>query len=75
MKINSVSNKFAKLLYLGIGLVFLSIGIIGFLIPIFPGFIFLVPAVFFFAKSSNRLNRIIQRHSLYKKYFKPDAAD
>jgi uncharacterized protein len=75
MKINSVSNKFAKLLYLGIGLVFLSIGIIGFLIPIFPGFIFLVPAVFFFAKSSSRLNRRIRKHRMYKKYFEPDAAE
>lgn len=69
MKIKSASNKIAKIFYLSIGLLLLTAGIVGLILPVIPGFIFLIIAVFFIAKSSRRMNNLFQKSKYYKMYF------
>gem|GEM_PF-766182 len=44
-----------KLLYLTLGIMFLALGIVGLLIPILPGILFLGGAVYMLSRGSNRV--------------------
>ncbi len=44
-----------KLLYLTLGIIFLALGIVGLLIPILPGILFLGGAVYMLSRGSNRV--------------------
>jgi uncharacterized membrane protein YbaN (DUF454 family) len=82
MKITQTQNKFKRFIYFILGFIFLIIGILGAIFPIIPGFIFLIPAVFCFAKASKTFNNWIRNSKYFKKYFgdhipykKKDSAD
>jgi uncharacterized membrane protein YbaN (DUF454 family) len=57
MKQEKEISSLARLIYLMFGGIFLIIGLIGILIPVIPGFIFLVPAFYCFAKVSPKLKK------------------
>jgi hypothetical protein len=69
MKLKPAKNKAARLIYLSFGIIFLIIGIIGLLLPILPGWLFLFPSVFCFAKSSSALNKWLRKRKSLQKYF------
>jgi len=69
MKLEPAKSKTARLFYLSFGIIFLIIGVIGLLLPILPGWLFLFPSVFCFAKSSSILNKWLRKRKSLKKYF------
>lgn len=69
MKIDQSRNKLKRLVYFLLGFIFLILGILGAIFPIIPGFIFLIPAVFCFAKASKTFNSWIRNSKYFKKYF------
>jgi len=73
MKVEPAKSKTAKLFYLSLGFVFLIIGIIGLLLPILPGWLFLVPAAFCFAKTSSAFNRWLRKRKSFQKYFSDNS--
>ena len=70
MKVEPVKSKTARLFYLLLGFIFLIIGIIGLLLPILPGWLFLVPAAWCFAKTSSAFNKWLRKRRSLQKYFK-----
>lgn len=69
MRLEPVKNRTTKLIYLGFGIVFLVIGVAGLLLPVLPGWLFLVPAAFCFAKASSGFNKWLKRRKSLQKYF------
>jgi hypothetical protein len=69
MNLEPAKSKIARIIFLSFGLIFLIIGIIGLLLPILPGWLFLVPSAFCFAKSSKILNRWLRKRKSLQKYF------
>jgi hypothetical protein len=69
MKLTPAENSLAKFIYLLFGMLFLVIGIIGLLLPVLPGWLFLFPAFFCFAKGSRILNNWLRRRKSLSKYF------
>ena len=55
-----IQNKLKRKIYLLAGLFFASLGLIGYILPIIPGTIFMIVAAYCFLNSSKRLyNRIV----------------
>jgi uncharacterized protein len=69
MNVEPSANKLLKILFFWCGILFAIIGVIGLIIPVMPGFIFLIPAAFCFAKSSVSFNRKIKNSRRLGKYF------
>lgn len=69
MKLEPAKSGISRLLYLSFGIVFLIIGVIGLLLPVLPGWLFLVPAVLCFAKTSAAFNRWLKKRKSFQKYF------
>jgi uncharacterized membrane protein YbaN (DUF454 family) len=69
IKVIPSSNKFIKIIYLSLGIFFVIIGALGLIIPIMPGFIFLIPGAYFLAKASTRLHNWMRMHRHIGKYF------
>jgi len=69
IKVIPSNNKITKVIYLGLGIFFVVIGALGLIIPIMPGFIFLIPGAYFLAKASTRLHRRMKGHKHIGKYF------
>ena len=69
MKIETTPNLISRFLYLSFGFIFLIIGLIGLVLPVLPGFVFLIPAIICFAKGSSNFNKMIKRNKLIGKYF------
>jgi len=69
MRLEPAKSRTAKLIYFSFGVLFLTIGIIGLLLPILPGWLFLLPSAFCFAKSSSILNKWLRKRKSLKKYF------
>ncbi len=65
----TLKNYIAKIIWFSFGVIFLILGLIGLLLPIIPGFLFLIPSVFCFAKSSEKFHEFIKRNRLIGKYF------
>ena len=57
--------KFKKLILIFIGLICLSLGIVGYVIPGMPGTIFLIIAATLFVRSSDRLYRFVVENKLF----------
>ena len=51
-----------KILYLTLGIFFLALGLVGLIIPIFPGIIFLAVAVYLLSRGSRRVSEYADRH-------------
>ena len=56
-----------KVVYLVIAVICIMIGIVGLIIPIIPGVLFLVAAVYFLSKVSNRVRRWSERQPILNK--------
>jgi uncharacterized protein len=69
IKVIPSNNKIIKVIYLALGIFFVIIGTLGLIIPIMPGFIFLIPGAYFLAKSSTRLHNRMKGHKHIGKYF------
>ncbi len=57
-----------KKVYLVLGLLFTAIGIVGIFIPLLPTADFLLIALWFFARSSRRLENWLLHHRIFGKY-------
>jgi len=53
--------------YTLLGLLFTGIGILGYLLPILPGTVFMLIATYFFSRSSPRLDSWLKNHRLFGK--------
>ena len=59
----------AKLIWFIFGIIFLLLGLVGILFPIIPGFLFLIPAFYCFAKASSKIHDVLKRNRFIGKYF------
>ncbi len=51
-----------KILYLTLGILFLALGVVGLLIPIIPGILFLAGAVYMLSRGSSRVRAFADEH-------------
>lgn len=51
-----------KLFYLILGIIFLALGVVGLLIPILPGVLFLAGALYMLSRGSSRIRRLAEEH-------------
>ena len=58
-------SKFTRPLFFVAGLAFVGLGILGYILPVMPGTIFLILAAGCFARSSRRLEAWIENHPKY----------
>lgn len=61
-------KKSVRMLYIGLGLLFMAIGAVGVVLPVLPTTPFLLLASFFFSKGSERFNRWFMGTKLYKNH-------
>ncbi|MBP1888669.1 uncharacterized membrane protein YbaN (DUF454 family) [Clostridium moniliforme] len=59
-----------KVIFMILGILCLILALIGGMLPIMPGAIFLVIAGVFFAKGSTKFNNWLKKTKIYKKYLK-----
>lgn len=59
-----------KAIYILLGFVFLSLGVLGIVLPLLPATPFLLLTLFFFAKGSDRLHQWFLQSQLYQKHLK-----
>lgn len=55
-----------RAIYLVIGVAFLALGVVGLIIPIIPGILFLAAAVYVLGKVSRRVRHFGQRNAAYR---------
>lgn len=67
-RINIEDNKVKRYIFLGIGMIFLVLGVVGFIIPLMPGTIFLILASLLFARSSEKFHNMILHNKYVGKY-------
>ena len=65
------TSRSMRVLFAAAGFVFLGIGILGFIVPGLPGFLFLLLALWFFSRSNERMYRWM----LTNKYFGQSLRD
>ncbi len=63
-------NKTKKILFIILGLLFFVVGTIGLFLPVMPTVPFYLATVFFFSRSSERLNSWFKSTKLYEKTLK-----
>ena len=51
-----------KLIYLTLGIIFLALGVVGLIIPVLPGALFLVGALYLLSRGSSRVKRLADEH-------------
>lgn len=61
-------KKLKSALFILLGFLSLAVGVLGIILPVLPGFPFLLFAAFCFAKSSKRIENRFKSTPLYKKY-------
>ena len=54
-----------KTIYIILGIIFFSIGVLGYYMPVLPGTIFLIISAYFFMHSSNKLYKRIINNPIY----------
>jgi len=65
MLIRAILNKVRKILYIGLGLICLVLGIIGYVMPGMPGTIWLIIAATLFIRSSDRLYLLVVNNRFF----------
>ncbi len=51
-----------KIIYLTLGILFLALGVVGLVIPIVPGILFLLGAVYLLSRGSRRVGKMVKAH-------------
>ncbi len=64
-----------KILFIALGIISMTLGAVGALVPGLPTTPFLLLALFCFTKSSEKLNRWFRNTKLFEKYVKPFEQD
>jgi len=61
-------SKPLRILYIILGFLCIILGVIGFVVPLMPGVLFIILSVYFFSRSSKRLHDWIMEHKYFGKY-------
>ena len=69
MNLEPAKSRTVRLIYLSFGIIFLIIGLIGLLLPVLPGWLFLIPSVLCFAKASATFNKWLRKRKSFRKHF------
>jgi len=70
IRLKSLLNKFKRFLFVTFGLIFLGLGIVGYVLPGMPGTIFLIIAAALFVRSSDRLYNFVVKNRLFGRHVK-----
>jgi uncharacterized membrane protein YbaN (DUF454 family) len=65
MRLKGALNGFKRLLFVAFGLIFLGLGIVGYVLPGMPGTIWLIIAAALFVRSSDRLYNFVVKNRLF----------
>jgi hypothetical protein len=65
IRVKGALTRAKRLLFITFGLVFLGLGIIGFVLPGMPGTIWLIIAAALFVRSSDRLYNVVVKNRLF----------
>ena len=57
-----MSSRVGRTVYAAVGFVFLGLGIAGYVLPVLPGTVFILLAVWFFFKSNARMYHWVMNH-------------
>ncbi|MCK9211902.1 MAG: YbaN family protein [Ignavibacteriaceae bacterium] len=68
MKRELIENKYLRWLYLALGFFFLTLGIIGIILPVMPGIVFVVISGYFFSRSSHKFHDLLINNKYVGKY-------
>ena len=52
----------SKLIYLTLGILFLALGVVGLILPVLPGVLFLACALYLLSRGSKRVRRLADEH-------------
>lgn len=61
-------NPTTRIIFFSLGILFTIVGIIGFIVPLMPGTVFLFVAAYFFARSSERFLDVLLRNRFFGRY-------
>ncbi|MGD2051673.1 MAG: YbaN family protein [Acidimicrobiia bacterium] len=64
-EVRITTSPLLRAVYLALGFLFLGLGIVGYFVPLLPGTVNLLIAVFFFLRSSERMYRWVMDHRLF----------
>ena len=65
IRLKGALNRFKRLLFVTVGLIFLGLGIVGYVLPGMPGTIWLIIAAALFVRSSDRLYNLVVQNRLF----------
>ena len=65
IRLKGALNRFKRVLFVTFGLIFLGLGIVGYVLPGMPGTIWLIIAAALFVRSSDRLYNFVVKNRLF----------
>jgi len=68
MKRELIENKYLRWLYHFLGFFFLGLGILGIMLPVMPGIVFIVISTYFFSRSSHKFHDLLINNKYVGKY-------
>ncbi|MBE2279122.1 MAG: YbaN family protein [Ignavibacteriaceae bacterium] len=75
-KVSIVESKTLRYTYISLGILCIFLGIIGYIVPLMPGTVFLILSTFFFARSSEKMHNWMLEHKIlgrFAKFYHEDA--
>lgn len=70
MKRELIENKYLRWLFLSLGFFFFGLGIIGIILPVIPGLVFIVVSAYFFSRSSHKFHDLLINNKYVGKYIR-----
>ena len=70
MKRELIENKYLRWLYLALGFFFVGVGILGIILPVMPGVVFIIISGYFFSRSSHKFHDILINNRYVGKYIR-----
>jgi uncharacterized membrane protein YbaN (DUF454 family) len=74
-KLKIEPNILKRYVFFGLGIFFLALAILGFILPVMPGLVFLVISVMFFARSSEKFHTMIIHNRFVAKHIHHYSAE
>ncbi|MFA6596524.1 MAG: YbaN family protein [Ignavibacteriaceae bacterium] len=65
-----IENKYLRWLYHFLGFFFLGLGILGIMLPVMPGIVFIVISTYFFSRSSHKFHDLLINNKYVGKYIR-----